>query len=137
VSRRRLLVALALLVPLGLLTKASGIALVRGHLGGAIYVVFWTYVALLVQPRWPPARVALAVLAATSAIEAFQLVRWPERVRASFLGGALLGSEFDPWDFAAYAVGAVIAVAGSRYTGSTKVVEKSTPGASASTASSQ
>ena len=136
-SRRRLLVALALLVPLGLLTKASDLPLVRGHLGGAVYVVFWTYLALLLKPRWPPARVALGVLAATSAIELFQLVRWPERVRASFLGGALLGSEFDPLDFAAYAVGAAIAVLGSRYTGSTKVVEKSTPGASASTASSQ
>ena len=115
-SRLRLLLALALLVPLGLLTKASDLPLVRGHLGGVVYVVFWTYLALLVRPRWPPARVALCVFAATCAIEAFQLCRWPEGFRATFLGGALLGSEFDPKDLAAYAVGAAIAVLGSRCT---------------------
>ena len=113
-SRTRLLVALALLVPLGLLTKASGLPLVRGYLGGVVYVSFWTYVVLLARPRWPPARVALFVLAATCAIEVFQLCRWPEGFRATLLGGALLGSEFDPWDFAAYAVGAAAAVTGTR-----------------------
>ena len=135
-SRLRLLLALALLVPLGLLTKASGHPLVRGYLGGSLYVVFWTYAALLARPRWRPARVALAVFAATCAIEVFQLARWPEGVRATLVGGALLGSEFDPWDFAAYAIGAAIAVAGT-YTGRRNAVAKSTPGASASTKSSQ
>lgn len=138
-SRRRLAVALALFVAAGLLTKASGNALVRGYLGGVVYVVFWTCAALLARPRWRPARVAAAVLLATCAIEMFQLCRWPAGFRATFLGGALLGSDFDPRDFAAYAVGAAAAVAGTRalYTGSTKVVAKSTPGSSASTRSSQ
>lgn len=113
-NRRRLLIALALLVPLGLLTKASSLALVRGHLGGVFYVIFWTYAVLLARPSWRPARVAIAVLVVTCAIEVFQLSRWPEGVRATFLGGALLGSEFDPWDFPCYAVGAAIAVAGTR-----------------------
>jgi len=115
VSRRRLLIALALLVPLGLLTKASGIAVVRGYVGGALYVVFWTYAALLARPRWPPAKVALCVFLATCAVEIFQLCRWPEGFRATFLGAALLGSEFDPWDFAAYAAGAAASVLGARF----------------------
>ena len=113
-SRHRLLVALALLVPAGLLTKASGIAVVRGYVGGALYVVFWTYVALLARPRWRPARVALCVFLATCAVEVFQLCRWPEGFRATFLGAALLGSEFDPWDSAAYAVGAAASALGAR-----------------------
>jgi hypothetical protein len=114
VSRRRLLIALALLVPLGLLTKASGVAVVRGYVGGALYVVFWTYAVLLARPRWRVSRVALCVLLATCAVEVFQLCRWPEGFRATFLGGALLGSEFDPWDFAAYAVGALASVFGAQ-----------------------
>jgi hypothetical protein len=139
VSRARLLLALSLLVPAGLLTKASGAPLIRGYLGGALYVMFFTYVVLLARPRARPAAVALGVLLATCAVEAFQLCRWPEGLRATFLGGVILGSEFDPLDFPCYAVGAMLALAGARalYTGSTKVVAKSTPGSSASTTSSQ
>lgn len=138
-SRRRLLLALAVVVPLGLVKHSSGSEFIRGYAGAVLYVVFWTYVVLLARPRWRPARIALAVLLATCAIEVFQLSRWPEGVRATFLGGTLLGSQFDPWDFAAYAVGATIAALGARalYTGRTKLVAKSTPGSSASTRSSQ
>jgi hypothetical protein len=115
VSRLRLLVALALLVPLGLLTKVAGPGLMRGYLGGVLYVVFWTYAALLARPAWPPARVALAILLATCAIEILQLWHpaWLERARATPVGGMLLGSTFDPWDFPCYAVGAA-AVAAAR-----------------------
>jgi hypothetical protein len=104
-----------------------------------LYVVFWTLAAMFVRPAWRPPRVAALVLLATCAVEVLQLCRWPAGFRATLLGGALLGSEFDPWDFAGYAVGAVAAVALSRaaYTGRTNVVEKSTPGSSASTTSSR
>jgi hypothetical protein len=114
VRRKRLLLALAVLVPLGLATKLGGPGIVRGYAGGVLYVAFWTYAVLLVRPRLPPATVALAVLLATCAIEVFQLSAWPERVRATFLGSLILGSEFDPLDFPCYAVGAAVAVAGAR-----------------------
>lgn len=115
-SRRRLLLALALLVPLGLLTKALGPGVVRSQAGGALYVVFWTYAVLLARPGLSPARVALAVLLATCALEALQLWHpaWLERARATAPGDVLLGSTFDPLDFAAYAVGAAAAVGAAR-----------------------
>lgn len=111
----------------------------HSYLGGVLYVVFWTFTVLFARPRWRPTRVALGVLLATSAIEVFQLCAWPAGFRATFVGGALLGSTFDPLDFPCYAVGAATAIAGARalYTGRTKDVEKSTPGSSASTSSSQ
>jgi len=116
VSRRRLLVALALLVPLGLLTKATDNELVRGYAGGVLYVVFFTCAVLLARPDWRPAPVAAGVLLATCALEVLQLWHppWLERVRATFLGHALLGSTFSGWDFACYAVGALLAIALSR-----------------------
>lgn len=135
-SRRRLLLSLALLVPLGLLTKASGLVLVRGYLGGVLYVVFWTYVVLLARPQGRPARVALAVLVATCAIGILQLWRWPEGVRATFLGGALLGSEFDPLGLRGLR-GRRRGRSGRHARAVHRLVAKSTPGVSASTRSSQ
>jgi len=111
-SRRRLLVVLALLVPLGLLTKATDQELIRGYAGGVLYVMFFTFAVLLARPEWRPERVAAGVLLATCALEVLQLwhPQWLERVRATFLGQTLLGSTFSGWDFAAYALGAAAAI---------------------------
>jgi len=65
-SRGRLVFGLVLLVPLGLATKAyagPGEAFVRGSLGGIFYVVFFTWLVLLVRPALRPAVVALFVFA--------------------------------------------------------------------------
>jgi len=114
--RRRLLVVLALLVPLGLLTKATDNELVRGYAGGVLYVMFFTFAVLLARPDWRPERVAAGVLLATCGLEVLQLWHppWLERIRATFLGQALFGSTFSGWDFAAYALGAAAAIALSR-----------------------
>jgi hypothetical protein len=111
-SRARLALALAVVVPLGLAAKLTNAELVRGYLGGVAYVVFWILLVLLAWPRLRPGSVAVAVFLATCALEAAQLwhPRWLESVRATFLGHALLGSTFSWWDFPCYAVGAGLGV---------------------------
>jgi hypothetical protein len=111
-SRARLAVALALVVPLGFATKLTDAELVRGHLGGVLYVVFWILLVLLAWPGLRPGSVAVAVFLATCALEATQLWHppWLESIRATFLGHALLGSTFSWWDFPCYAAGAGLGV---------------------------
>lgn len=115
-SRRRLLVALALLVPLGFATKTyagPGADLVRGYLGGVLYVVFWVYAVLLARPKWRTGRVAAGVLAATCIVEILQLWHPPplEALRGTSLGAVLLGETFSWGDFPCYLAGALLAVA--------------------------
>ncbi len=109
-ARGTLLTAAAVTALLGLLTKvatgADGGWLVS-HAGGVLYEAFWIVAVLAVWPRLAPVRVAAGVLLVTCALEALQLWQ-PEplmRARATFVGRALLGSTFDPWDFPHYALG--------------------------------
>ena len=53
------------------------------ELSGSLYVVFWIFAVLALQPRWPRGRVAAGVLCATIALEFAQLWRppWLERIR--------------------------------------------------------
>ena len=113
-ARRGYLVLAVLLVPLGLGTKAcSGpaSAWARDHGAGMLYVAFWVFAALALRPRWSPGRVALVVLALTCALELLQTVRHSglARVRATWLGDALLGTTFDPRDLPYYGAGALLA----------------------------
>ncbi|MHC4133868.1 MAG: ribosomal maturation YjgA family protein [Planctomycetota bacterium] len=111
-SRARLALALAIVVPLGFAAKLTDAELVRGYLGGALYVVFWILLVLLTRPQLRPGSVAVAVFLATCALEAAQLWNptWLDTVRATFLGHALLGSTFSWWDFPCYALGAALGV---------------------------
>ena len=114
-SRRRLLIALAILTPLGFATKVyTGPAAwwVNDYLGGVLYVIFWLLVALLIRPSLSPVKVAIGVFVVTSALETLQLWHPPflEAIRATFLGQALIGTTFIPWDFLHYAVGCVLGV---------------------------
>ena len=114
--RRRALLALAFVTPLGLATKAwTGPAAhwVQSYLGGVLYVVFWMLLAALAWPRASPWLVAAAVLGTTCLLEALQL--WQpaglEALRSTFLGHALLGSTFSWWDYPHYVAGAAVGVA--------------------------
>lgn len=111
-SRARLGLALAVVVPLGFATKLTDAELVRGYLGGVLYVVFWILLVLFARPRLRPGSVAVVVFLATCALEAIQLWHppWLEHIRATFLGHALLGSTFSWWDFPCYAAGAALGV---------------------------
>lgn len=115
-SRARLAATLAVVTPLGFLTKAyTGPAAgwVHDYAGGVLYVAFWVLVVLWLRPS-APARVAAAfVFAATCALELLQLWHPPflEAIRASFFGRTLLGTTFVWWDFPHYALGALLGLA--------------------------
>ena len=113
--RFRLILILAILVPLGFATKfygGSGPAWVQAHAGGFLYVVFWCLLALVIWPLLSPAVVGVTVFLITSILEFLQLWHPPplQMIRSTFLGQALLGSHFSWSDFPYYAAGAVVAV---------------------------
>ena len=115
-ARGRYLAALAVVTPLGLATKfysGPGAAWVSGSAGGFLYVVFWIALILALRPRLSRTAVAAGVLAATCALEFAQLWHPPllERMRATFVGHALLGSTFAWSDFPYYFLGASVGYA--------------------------
>lgn len=113
--RLRLLLILAIVVPLGFATKlytGPARAWVHGHAGGFLYVIFWCLLALAIRPRLSPWVVGAAVLLVTSVLEFLQLWHPPllQAVRSNFLGHAFLGSTFAWSDFPYYGAGALVAV---------------------------
>jgi hypothetical protein len=113
--RQWLLLALAVVVPLGFATKlyrGPAEAWVRGSAGGVLYVLFWCLLVVLLWPRLGAWRVAAGVLAVTSALEFLQLWHPPflQGFRSTFLGHALIGSSFSWLDFPHYAAGALLSV---------------------------
>jgi hypothetical protein len=111
--RRRLLIGLLLLVPLGVGTKfyvGPGAGWVQAHAGGVLYVVFWTLVVLGGWPALSASTAAVGVFLATSLLEGLQLWRPAplEAVRSTFVGHAVLGSTFSWWDFPHYVAGALL-----------------------------
>lgn len=112
-SRRRLLVWLLVITPLGIASKAyagPGEAWVNTSSGGVLYVVFWTLVAAWLVPGTSTRRLAAVVLAVTCALETLQLWHPPflDRIRATYLGHAVLGSTFSWWDYPHYVLGALL-----------------------------
>jgi len=81
--------------------------LVRGSVGGFFYVLFWCFLGYLLFPGARPGAIALAVLAATCAIEFAQIWHPPflEAARGTLAGGLLLGSVFSGVDFPWYFAG--------------------------------
>jgi len=103
--RAALALSLALIVPIGFYFRRY-----HDSVGGALYEIFWCLFAALVNPRWRPAPIALAVLAATCLLEFLQLWHPPalELIRSHFLGRAILGTYFDWSDFPPYFIGSAI-----------------------------
>jgi hypothetical protein len=112
--RRRVVVALAVIVPLGFALKfydGPG----RWYLNnwGASFAYEWFFIALalLVAGRAIPlGRIATGVCVATCALEFLQLWTpgWLEAVRATFVGRSLLGNAFSWRDLPAYPVGCLL-----------------------------
>jgi hypothetical protein len=99
-----------LIIPVGLYAKlyeGSGSSWVNNSLAGAFYEIFWCLTVFLLLPRSRPWLIALSVLAVTCILEFTQLWHPPflESVRATFLGHALIGSEFAWTDFTYYGLG--------------------------------
>lgn len=111
----RLLAGVAVLIPLGFGTKlyqGPGAEWVHAYAGALCYEIFWVFVLRLLLSRAPILPLAAAVFLVTSTLEFTQLSRDPrlESVRSFYLGRALIGDGFDPWDFAYYAAGCTLAV---------------------------
>jgi hypothetical protein len=115
-ERAKLIVATLLVVPMGLTVKFC----VPGAFGrwcdlyGAaiLYEIFWVLVLRLTVPRLAPLTCGVAVLVGTSGLEFLQLWHppWLDALRHTFLGAAVLGQVFDPWDFVYYVIGSALGV---------------------------
>jgi hypothetical protein len=111
-ARKRILLALLIVavVPVGLIARFhGGPAWLRNSAGAVLYEVVWIAAA---QFAWISARtyrLALAVLAATCAIELLQLsdAPWLWAARSTAPGRLLLGGNggFDVMDFPLYGLG--------------------------------
>jgi len=82
----------------------------HNYAGGMIYEIFWIVLfgALFHKVRaW---RIALSVFLVTCGLETLQLYHPPllESIRSTFIGRALIGHGFDPWDFLYYVIGSAI-----------------------------
>jgi hypothetical protein len=112
-DRRRLLVLLAFVVPLGFATKAYRGPLqvwVNDSLGGVWYEVFWCLVAAFAFPRSRPGRIAVWVFFATGVLETLQLWHpaFLETIRSTVIGRTLIGTSFAWSDFPHYAAGCLL-----------------------------
>ncbi|MFW5886843.1 MAG: DUF2809 domain-containing protein [Bacteroidota bacterium] len=107
------LLILALLVPLGILTKfyaGPGSSFVNNHLGGVLYVVFFIFLASLFFPKTNALKLSLIVLAITCLLEFTQLIqtKFINELREYFLVHALIGSSFNLIDIFWYIIGAYL-----------------------------
>ena len=110
-GRRPALVAIALVAVLAGLVLRFGLRIpwLANASGAVLYELTWIAVAQLAWPRVRTLRIALAVFAATTAIELLQLSNHAGLVaiRSTLPGRLLLGSNggFDPADFPLYTLG--------------------------------
>jgi hypothetical protein len=117
--RSRLLYAVLVLAVI-----AAGLAsrrypfLLPAQLGKYPGDALWALMVLLLygfaRPGWPVAKVALAALATSFAVEFSQLYQadWINAVRHTTLGHLVLGSGFHALDLLAYTVGVAVGAAG-------------------------
>lgn len=113
--RLGVLLSLCIVTPLSLWLwssyKGPARVWVNFYLTGVFYVVFWCLVVFFFVPRRKYAwKIALCVLVATCLLEFLQL--WEpgflEKIRATFLGQALLGTSFVWGQFPYYFAGSLI-----------------------------
>lgn len=103
---------------LALATIAAGLALhLHGHwmgdardvLGDALWaamMVWWISALLPASPTWIRLAIAFAIAAAIETSQTFAIL---QGIRDTPLGHLVLGSDFDPRDFASYAAGVLAA----------------------------
>jgi hypothetical protein len=84
----------------------------RDILGDALWASMMMWLVSLVAPTVRLAVRAVIALAICFAVETSQLIHTPmlDAIRATTLGNLVLGSGFDPRDFAAYTAGVIAAV---------------------------
>lgn len=79
---------------------------VRDYAAAVFYELFWmlAFFGLFIASRRAVLAVPAGVFVITSLLEVLQLAKSPplQVARSFYLGRALLGTTFDPWDFAVY-----------------------------------
>jgi hypothetical protein len=114
-SRRlTVLLSLCIVTPLGLWLwsyRGPGRVWLNYYASCMVYEVFWCLAVFFFWHRCQKtAKIALGVFAVTCLLEVLQL--WEpvflERIRATFLGCALIGTYFTWWQFPYYALGSLI-----------------------------
>lgn len=113
-ARRRLAVAAALLATaaLGLLSRRYPLpGFLAEYTGDAAYATAAFFLFALVWPRARTVTLLALAFGFAAAVEASQLLAWPwlQDLRATRLGGLLLGHGYQAADLIAYAVGALLA----------------------------
>jgi len=108
--RKKILIVLLVLIPLGFLTK-----IYKGpfqewchyYSGGILYEIFWCLMVAFVGSKISKLRIALGVLGVTCCLEFLQLYHHPvlENIRSTFLGKTLIGHSFSWLDFPYYFIG--------------------------------
>lgn len=113
-KRLWLLGLIVFLIPLGAFTKYyEGLAelWVNNHFGDILYEIFWASFGAFLFPQTATKKIIATAFTTTCVLEFLQL--WHPSflmtIRSTFIGHAILGSNFDPWDFVYYALGCVIA----------------------------
>ena len=106
-----LLLCMGAIVPLGYWVRFSqlGSPWISDALGSVAYEIFWILLGVFLFPLASPAKVAITVGLATSAIEFLQLWQPPflQMLRATVPGRLVLGNTFSWTDFPAYLTGSL------------------------------
>lgn len=98
---------------------ADGLPLVRYYLGDVLAVIFLYALVKAVFSNIPSGRLALAVMAFSTAIEVLQYAGVPDLFdRTSLWVQLLLGSRFEWLDILMYATGLIIVLLAEKYCGS-------------------
>ncbi|MBL8897607.1 MAG: DUF2809 domain-containing protein [Planctomycetes bacterium] len=115
-SRARLTIAIACVIVVGLAAKFDVAPLpswLSNLLGGACYTAAFGLALLWLRPALGAARAAALALLWSCAVELWQLGQLAPftAAREHALMRLVFGAHFDPWDFLAYALGALLVVA--------------------------
>lgn len=112
-SRRRVALAIVLIIPLGMLVRQLP-GEVGDLLAGACFPVLFALIIWLVAPRLSAPVCAAGAFVIAASIEAAQLTPIPALVSGAFPPAYwLLGTTFAPLDLAGYAVGALLILGAS------------------------
>jgi hypothetical protein len=115
-ERLWLLAGIAVVIPTGLAVKYCVPDAVgdwcRLYGAAILYEICCAMALRLLLHRLSPALCGTVVFLGTCALELLQLWHQPalDALRHTFLGAAMLGQSFDPWDFLYYAIGSALAV---------------------------
>jgi hypothetical protein len=113
--RVRAAAAASATILIGLWVHRGGVALgpdARDVAGDALWACMMAWIVAMIAPAASMLTRGAIALAISWAVEFSQLVHTPalDALRATTLGGLVLGSGFDPRDLAAYALGVAAAI---------------------------